>query len=536
MSGLLQIGNAIRKHCGNWGFKVSKSRRDLLRLLRGRDSEEPGLQTAFRVLAATILVAIVLGLVSGVAGPRWHPKPLTSNLEIQSTTTVIGGITPTKPVGTYQTTQAIVDVLLGASEKVRARIIAPVGAPAGQPAVLFIHGAGTGKFAEAFIDLSKDLATAGIVTMVPDKRLDTYTAYNRDYSLMAQDYLASLDVLRKWPGVDGTKVGLYAESEGCWIAPIMAAHNPNVAFMALVSAPVVSPRTQAAFAVNNYLRNTRVPVELFRAIPRLVGLQFPSLGFEYVAFNVRPYQRFASQPIFMAYGTKDLSMPLVQGAQWVIADAAQAGSPGVTVRYYEGANHGINIDRHIAPGLPRDLARWIQLSATEPYLWPHIAGGKPVQKIEADPVPTPRWFMNGWLVVMWWLAGLAGVVLGSFTAVVRVLVKAEPMPKELRRPLTGFAISTLAAIVGLLAYFVLVARLAVNYLQNDVIVTGGWVVIRVIAIVAIAFGLVTRERFQHVSPLRTWSLPARITYIATGVGTCILVLLLAYWGVYPYGQ
>ena len=124
--------------------------------------------------------------------------------------------------------------------------------------------------------------------MVPNKRLDTYTTIHRDYVAMAADYARSIDVLRGWPGVDPDRVGVYGESEGGWIVPVMTAEHPQIAFGVLVSAPVVPPRQQAAFAADMYLRNTDVPHGVFRAIPRAVGLEFPGEMFDYADFDFAP--------------------------------------------------------------------------------------------------------------------------------------------------------------------------------------------------------------------------------------------------------
>src|SRR5699024_7772246 len=64
-----------------------------------------------------------------------------------------------------------------------------------------------------------------------------------------------------------TQVGIYGESEGAWIAPIAAVAEPGVAYLVLVSAPIVPPREQFAFATDSYLRNVGVPEALLRAIP-----------------------------------------------------------------------------------------------------------------------------------------------------------------------------------------------------------------------------------------------------------------------------
>ena len=83
---------------------------------------------------------------------------------------------------------------------------------------------------------------------------------------------------------------------------------------------------QAAFAVDQYLRNTGVPDQVFRAIPRAVGMQLPGGGFEYVDFDVAPYQRQMTQPVLAVYGTADQSMPIIQGAEQLIRDIAIAGN------------------------------------------------------------------------------------------------------------------------------------------------------------------------------------------------------------------
>src|SRR5699024_10631557 len=102
------------------------------------------------------------------------------------------------------------------------------------------------------------------------------------------------EVMRELPGVDRERVGFYGESEGAWIAPIAAARQPEVDFVILASAPVVSPREQAAYATANYLYNTNVPRGMFRAIPRALGSKFASGWFVYVDFDVPPSSRIST--------------------------------------------------------------------------------------------------------------------------------------------------------------------------------------------------------------------------------------------------
>ncbi|ETJ42820.1 hypothetical protein Q604_UNBC03197G0001, partial [human gut metagenome] len=68
-------------------------------------------------------------------------------------------------------------------------------------------------------------------------------------------------------------------------------------------------------------------------------------------------------PVLMLYGTGDSSMPLVQGPATIWDSIRKAGNTQLTVRYYDGANHGLKLgtttDGPLAPGVARDLSRWV---------------------------------------------------------------------------------------------------------------------------------------------------------------------------------
>lgn len=103
------------------------------------------------------------------------------------------------------------------------------------------------------------MASAGIVTLVPAKRNDNYTVLHRDYPRFAREYGRSLDVLRGRIGVDPAKTGIYAESEGTWIATILTSKRQDIAFAVLTSAPVFNGREQMAMAVSAYTHEAARP-------------------------------------------------------------------------------------------------------------------------------------------------------------------------------------------------------------------------------------------------------------------------------------
>ncbi|HEY0215374.1 MAG TPA: prolyl oligopeptidase family serine peptidase [Cellulomonas sp.] len=495
----------------------------------------------YRTTVGTVVGAIVLAALGALMGPEWSPVPMTDPLTVQSSSTAI----PAAPeIAHYDVETSVVTVALDGTS-VQAQVLMPVGVPGDVPAVLFVHGAGTGTFTQAFVEQARTLAEAGVATMVPDKRLDTYTTRHRDYVAMSEDYLRSFDVLRALPGVDPDRVGVYAESEGAWIAPVMAVEQPDIAFVALVSAPVVPPRQQAAFAVDSYLRNTGVPRQVFRAIPRAVGMSLPGGGFEYADFDVSPYQRRMTQPVLVVYGTADASMPLVQGAEQIIRDVAIAGNTDYTVRYYRGADHGIRVDGTVAPAFLHDLTGWVTGLPGTAAGWPRISGDQPEQLYWAAPVATPRWFGDGDAVVALVLVAVGMIVLlpaGRWVVVgVRHVRGMSPVPGRdpaLARRLTVLSAVSAATVVALVWYLVAVARLALGYERNGWVVQGGWIGVRVLGLGAVVAGVAVVERLRTLresgQPF-TRGVVGHVVLWGTCLASAALLVVLAYWGVYQLG-
>lgn len=492
----------------------------------------------YRIALSSAAAVVVLALLGQVSGPDWDPVPLTRTIDVASADTRIGTAALTDPVGTYEFATSVVTVEL-AGAQVQAMVRQPLGAQGLRPGIVFVHGAGTGRYEEAFVAQAEALASAGVVTMVPNKRLDTYSTRERSYVAMANDYLRSVELLRGLPGVDPDRVGVYGESEGAWIVPVMAADNPSVAFVTLVAAPVVPPRQQAAFAADSYLRATGVPVELLRAVPRMLGMDFPGGGFSYVDFDVQPFQQRLRQPVLVVYGTGDAAMPTVQGALHVLDDLAVAGNDAWTVRYYAGADHGINVDRRLLPDFTRDLAAWVNGlpgTATAP---PRIAGAEPYQRFVAAPVERPRWFAEGDLLVAGLVAATGALLVGPALWLLRRVRgrRAPVLAPGVRVPLAVMAAGSAATVVLLVVYLLVVANLAQNYRTNPLVVQGGWLTLRLAGIATVVAGVVLVYRV--LDGRRRGGVPAALTAggeasLASAVGgSVMLLLLLAYWGVFP---
>jgi dienelactone hydrolase len=518
----------------------------------------------FRTVATSAAILVALALTGAVAGPVWEPEPVTTHLHLATESTAIGGALPDGGApGDHEVRETEVTIPLADGIEVGGLLREPADAGEDRPGIVFVHGAGTGKAADAFTLAATALASAGITTLVPDKRLDNYSTRHRDYEEMARDYSWSVRYLRDVPGVDPDDVGLYAESEGAWVSPVMMVDDARLAFQILVSAPVVPPRQQAAYAVDNYLRNTDVPAGVFRAIPRAVGMKLPGGGFEYADFDVRPWLERQEDPILAVYGTNDASMPLEQGTRELLDDADD-----VTVRFYDRANHGINVETPeglvLHPDFATDVADWVLGLPATASAQPQLAGAQPEQLYLTAPVPQPHWYGDGdWLVGVVIAAGallvvgpllIGGAVLAGHLAGRRSGRPGARLGLGLRAPLTGLGVGAAVTTVALVAYLAVVARLALDYEKDALVVQGGWIGVRLLGIATVVAAAILLNRVRDlrggvVVTVATGA-SSRITIlenaraatavVSTGfwltvLGAMALLVTLAYWGAYQLG-
>lgn len=365
----------------------------------GSTAKRIGMTVALTALITVLLVAL-LGVLGVVCTPRWRVEPFTNHITVKSSSTAIRAKNITTPQeGRYRTKETHIAVNLGGGKSVNAIVREPVGAPDGHAACLFLHGSGTGKSSEAYGDIAYAMASTGITTLVPDKRLDNYSMLSRDYESSANDYAQSLKILRAWPGVDASKTGIYAESEGTWIATVLTDEHPDLAFAILASSPVVSGRQLMAMSATNYLEAVGAPKAVTRIIPKLTSLSVQAVGPNYADFDAARYRKSMTMPLLIDYGTRDTAMPVEQGARLLTRAANAAGNRNVTVRYYY-ANHQIRTgSAQPAPGLPleshytHDLEDWVNAVAAGAgagdWTTPMVAGAQPNQTLTAPTDTSP---------------------------------------------------------------------------------------------------------------------------------------------------
>ncbi|MGO1591984.1 MAG: alpha/beta hydrolase family protein [Ancrocorticia sp.] len=492
-------------------------------------------------LSVWIVFVLILGMWGSWAGPGWNPQPMRSLIVPETSNTSITTLADTPDLGSYDVNSEVVSLTLRDGTEIPATLRTPAGFEGLAPGMVFVHGTGTDSY-KNFTREAEAISSAGIVTLVPDKRTENYTATHRDYLEMANDYEDAFEDLRGRSGVDPKRTGLYAVSEGSSIAPIVAARNTSVNYVALISAPVLPIREQGALAADSYLRNLGAPEQILSAIPKLIGQDFGEGTLEYIDFDISDYQKQMSMPVLMLYGTGDMSMPTVQGPVITREDLREGGNTDLTVRYYAEADHGLQVDGVLDMDAMQDTSDWVNGLPYTADAAPRIAGDQPQQDYMAASVSQPPWFASGEVALWGLIVGLSLTLLGALlTAIGGISFR--------RKKLLNFhgcgsvvhlaSLSVVLAWVATVGYTLLVVALAVSYEQNRWIVQGGWLLVQLIGLVAA--WMVTRVPFAwhkaHYptdgSANHTLSGFANTIVIISFLAQATLLFTLAYWGVYP---
>ncbi|WP_405135155.1 alpha/beta hydrolase family protein [Nocardia sp. NBC_01388] len=92
-----------------------------------------------------------------------------------------------------------------------------------------------------------------MTTLVFDKRTIGYSTIHRDFSLLADDALAGVALLRARTDVDPAAVGLWGFSEGGWVAPLAAARSPEIAFVVTIGGSGRTPLRTQTWSLRNRL-------------------------------------------------------------------------------------------------------------------------------------------------------------------------------------------------------------------------------------------------------------------------------------------
>jgi hypothetical protein len=246
----------------------------------------------------------------------------------------------------------------------------------------------------------------------------------RDYELLADDAVAAVALLATRRDVDPSRLGLWAQSEGAYVAPLACRRSSAVKFVITVGAVGVTPAVQTAWGYDQFLRHAGVTGGLPHTLEITALRTMISAGlFPEADFDPAPAWQQLRQPVLAEWGEFD-RVALPRESSTALEEALRrGGNTRYTMRFISGVRHNLHFtadggfDR--ITSLPADYGayerRWIDdLPRTEPSRL-----GTPPATETPPPVLTPLSGAAAWVhlcliltltigFAFYPLAGLAG--------------------------------------------------------------------------------------------------------------------------------
>ncbi|MFX0575351.1 alpha/beta hydrolase family protein [Nocardia nepalensis] len=207
------------------------------------------------------------------------------------------------------------------------------------PGIVLIGGSGPGPRAE-YRPEAAAFARAGITTLVVDKRTVGYSTGHRDFSVLADDALAGVRLLRDRPDVDAEHVGLWGFSEGGWVATLAAARSATVGFVVTIGGSGLTPLRTQTWLLSNLLRHNCVSGHLPDAVGGPGAAVIDGFGvFPEADYDPVPALRRVRVPVLAMWGDHDVKVPGGESAAIYQRELAAAGNHSVTTRFVPNAGH-----------------------------------------------------------------------------------------------------------------------------------------------------------------------------------------------------
>lgn len=267
--------------------------------------------------------------------------------------------------------------------------------PAGETAIVALHGAGEGTRDYAlYRHLHEVLPPAGIGVVTFDRRGEGESTGDATRGRFEEQVDDALAVLR---AVDAERVGLWGISQGGWIGPLAAAASDEVAFLVLIASTGVTPAEQMMYAVERQLRlagygddvveralelrrrfeewvHTRAPepdeklaADLWDGLdepwwgqvwlpPELLDAESVRLWTEEMDYDPRPAFAQVRVPTLLFYGEADSWTPVEASVDaWRAARGAE-----VEIVVIPGAEHDLTLpEGSLAPRYESTLVGWL---------------------------------------------------------------------------------------------------------------------------------------------------------------------------------
>lgn len=337
--------------------------------------------------------------------------------------------------------------------------------------IVIVHGAGM-HGQNDYRQQGEAFARSGIAALIYDKRTKGYSASgfgekSRSFSLLADDALAAVKVLRSQEYIDPARVGLWGESEGGgWVTPLAASRSQQVSFLITVGASGISPIQQTSWHMENTLRYQGITSQSLIDAATRKGLRFlvSAEMFAEATYQPMPVLERVDQPVLAIWGSNERNSPPVESAKIFQQALQRGGNSHYTMHYISNADHSLRsspdgfkqLSDSLAPGSMEVMTTWIDNLVEGKKLGPSTIGQTPEQaRISAVEVNKPTRFDSVWLHLAIIIA-LVALFLGyvGWTWILQFRHYTRPVKKYIRWLAYIHALTGLVTIVGFYVFLI----------------------------------------------------------------------------------
>jgi pimeloyl-ACP methyl ester carboxylesterase len=233
------------------------------------------------------------------------------------------------------------------------------------PGIVIVHGSEPGQ--RYYYDFWVGLYTSlGLAVLTYDKRGQGASTgrYPGEYASQqalttyADDAIASLAVLARWPGIDAKRVGFHGGSQGGWIVPLAISRHGLAAFAILASAPAVTVDQQgiwSAFTGGGARLPSQSPQEMYAAV-----------GANHTGYDPAPALASLDMPVLWILGRNDRTVP----TDICVENLNLLQKPNLRIQLVDSGHGllfnqtGLNADDKtspgLAPGVVSSISDWIR--------------------------------------------------------------------------------------------------------------------------------------------------------------------------------
>ncbi|HKS21494.1 MAG TPA: alpha/beta hydrolase [Thermoanaerobaculia bacterium] len=245
-------------------------------------------------------------------------------------------------------------------------------------------------------------ARRGVAALIYDNRGAGQSSgdYRATFEQLASDAATGANLLAQRSDINARKIGLFAVSEGGWIAPIVATRSKDIAFVIVISAPAVTVAENIQYESETRLRDAgakedeiRDALALKRTVMQMIASRAPDEKIDALIatqkttwanhiglpgrknwrrtwfpsvlnFDPVPLWQEVRVPVLAIYGSEDKDVRVSESAPLLERAMRSGGNGDVTIKVFPGADHGILTTSKagrplLAPGFMETMTSWL---------------------------------------------------------------------------------------------------------------------------------------------------------------------------------